>query len=245
MRLPLTNILTKIVAARGFYQVHAGMFLFIFLVMFGVVPANKLLIYHKTLMLAFLNGPQMMALVFGGWLLYSIKSWHYVLKELKQSHQQFLFYSSNSFSKWLQFKSWFYIQLIILAPLIVYAAITIGLGISRHNFLDVLIIVFYLALLTAVSALLYVISVNRLVDGSNRSFLLKITGRWQKPFFSLYVFHVFDKLKLAYFVTKILSWLIITGTFYFFADVQQDVRVAAIAMLAIVIRFISEAGIRR
>lgn len=233
MRTPLTRILAKIFV-NGFYRVHAGMFLVIFLVMFGVVPASKLLMYHKTLMLAFLNGPDMMALVFSGWLIYTLKSWHYVFGKLKQGHQQFLFYSSNSFSKYAQFKSWFCIQLIILMPLMVYGGLTMALGIARHNFLSVFLIAFVLVSLAAVSALLYLWLVNKLTGGADQSFLLKLSNRWQKPFFSLFIFHIFDKMKLAYLVTKLSSWLIITGTFYFFADVRQDMRVAAIAVLAII-----------
>ena len=79
----------------------------------------------------------------------------------------------------------------------------------------------------------YVWLVNQLIDGDKQSFLIRLTQNWQKPYFSLYVYHVFDKLKLTYLITKALSYLIITGVFLLFADVSHDTRVAGIAVLAI------------
>ncbi|MDB5148077.1 MAG: hypothetical protein JWQ57_2097, partial [Mucilaginibacter sp.] len=48
---PLTTVLLKIFA-NGFFRVHAGILLFVFLVMVGVVPPQYLIGYHKALMLA-------------------------------------------------------------------------------------------------------------------------------------------------------------------------------------------------
>lgn len=232
MQSPFTKILIKIFA-NGFYKVHSGLFLFVALVMVGAVPPDKLWMYEKTLMLAFISSP-LMAVVFAGWLLYTIKAVHYVAGQIFAVNQQFLFYSSNSFSKKQQFKSWFCMQAVILAPLMVYGLIAVGMAIVNKFYLSAAAIFFYLVLLAAMSALLFMTLVNRLMDGSNQSFILKMSSKWRKPFFSLFVYHVFDKMKLTYLVTKALSWLIITGVFLLFAEAKSDVRVAGIAMLAII-----------
>jgi uncharacterized membrane protein len=234
MRSPLTNVLLKIFA-RGFYRAHGGMFCFLLFVMFGMVEPSQLLNYHKTLMLAFITSPLMMAVVFLVWLIYTFKCWHYIAGQVFALHQQFLFYSSSSYQKPKQFISWFILQANISLPVLVYAAISMGVGVKHHFYLPVVFILLYLMLLTALSALFYMRLVNQLVDGSTQSIILKLTKSWKKPYFSLFIYHVFDQLKLKYIITKTLSYLIITGVFLMFADVSHDIRVAGIALLAIAV----------
>jgi hypothetical protein len=229
---PLTSVLIKIFA-NGFYRVHAGFFLFVVLVMAGSVPPERLWVYEKTLMLAFISSP-MMAVVFAVWLLYALKAIHYVTGQILAVNQQFLFYSSNSLSKWAQFICWAGLQIAVLAPVIGYGLIAVGVAIAYHYYAAAMAIMGCLAVLTAAGTGLYMLFVNRLRDGSRQSLLLKMSGQWPKPFFSLYIYQVFNSMKVAYIFTKMLSWLIITSVFYLFADVNHDVRVAGIAALAMV-----------
>ncbi len=229
---PLSNVLLKIFAF-GFYQVHAPILFFVFFILVGCVPGNMLISYHESLMMAMCSSPMMLLLVCSGWLLYVVKSWHYVSVQLAAPEKQFLFYSSNALGRAEQLQSWAYVQVIILAPVLIYAALAIFVGLTHHFYLLPLIMLIFLCTIVWCSALLYTRILNRLIDGSSQSLLLKLSSKWRKPYFSLYIYHVFDKLKVQYFVTKALSWLIITGVFYLFADVKTDLRVAGIAILAV------------
>jgi hypothetical protein len=233
MQQPLTKVLLKIFAG-GFYQVHAGILFFVFFIMVGTVPGNMLVTYHKSLMLAMTSSPVMLAMVIGAWLLYILKSWHYIIGQLFAPDKQFLFYSSTSLSASVQRKSWYYVQAVILAPVIIYALLAIGVGVANHYYILPAVILFFLVVMIWCSAILYVRMINRLVDGSNQSILLKFSSGWRKPYFSLYIYHIFDSKKVPYFITKGLSWLIISGVFYLFADVKTDLRVAGIAILAVI-----------
>lgn len=233
MGRPLTNVLLKVLA-NGFYQVHAPILLFVFFIMVGCVPGNMLISYHESLMMAMCSSPVMLMLVFGGWLIYVFKSWHYVLIQLLAPEKQFLFYSSNALSRNEQLKSWLYTQAYILLPIIIYALLTVGVGLTHHYYIIPVIMLLFIAGIIYCSALLYTHQLNSLIDGSKQSLLLKLSSKWRKPYFSLYIYHVFDSLKIQYFVTKALSWLIITGVFYLFADVKSDLRVAGIAILAVI-----------
>ncbi|SHM19261.1 hypothetical protein [Mucilaginibacter sp. OK098] len=234
MNKPLTNILLKIFAS-GFYRAHAGILCVGFFVMFGMVEPGQLLNYHKTLMLTLVSSPLMMVVVFACWLIYTIKSWHYVIGQITAVNQQFLFYSSNAFTKNRQFKSWFYLQLVLLLPISVYGAIAAGVGLAHHYYLIPLAIIAYLFLLAGLSAILYHGTVNKLVDGSTQGWMLTLSSKWRKPWFSLFIYHVFDQHKITWLVTKALSYLLITGFFLLFADVAHDIRVAGIALLAVVV----------
>jgi hypothetical protein len=230
---PLTVALLKIFA-NGFFRVHAGILLFVFLAMVGVVPPQYLIGYHKALMLAMDSSSAVMVLVFAGWLIYAIKSWHYVSGQIFAAEQRFLFYSSNAFNRREQLKSWFWVQAAILSPVIAYAFIAVAVGFANHYYLLPVCILLYLIALTYLSAIIYIRQINGLIDGSNQSILLRLSSKWRKPYFSLYIYHIFDKRKIPYLITKALSWLIITGVFYVFADVKTDTRVAGIAILAVV-----------
>jgi hypothetical protein len=234
MKTPLTQVLNRIFV-NGFYQAHAGMFLFFFLFMIGAVNPGELLNYHKMLMLAFVTSPLMLLLVFAVWLLYSIKCWHYVVTQIAAPTQHFLFYSINAFAKMEQLKSWFIIQLYIMLPVIAYGLIAVGVGVAYHYYVTPVIIIAYLLLLLALSAVLYSYIISRLVNGGSQSFLLRWGSGWKKPYYTLYIYYVLNRLKIPYLITKGLSWLIITCVFLLFADVKQDVRVAGMAVLAIAV----------
>lgn len=232
MNSSLSNVLIK-VFARGFYQVHAGLFLFGFLVLIGAVDPGQLLNYHKALMLAFITSPIMLTVVFAVWLLYSIKTWHYTAGQLFGVNQQFLFYSSTSFTKRQQLGAWSLAQGVMLLPVIVYGLIAVMVGVYYHHYVTPMIILIYLILITGIGAFIYTTLINRQIDGGRQSLLMRWSVNLGKPFFSLFIYHVFDKLKVRYIITKAISYFIVTGVFLLFDDVRNDARVAGIAVLAI------------
>ncbi|MES2279431.1 MAG: hypothetical protein V4592_25590 [Bacteroidota bacterium] len=232
MQTPLSTVLIKIFA-RGFYSSHAGLFLFIFLVLVGSVEPGQLLNYHKTLMLAFITSPLMLMVVFAVWLIYSFKTWHYTAAQIFAVNQQFLFYSSTSFTRQQQLKDWTLTQATMLMPVIAYGLTAVIVGLWHHYYIAPAIILAYLILLSWAGAFLYTRLINKQIDGGKQSLLLRLSSKWRKPFYSLFIYHVFDKMKVRYVITKGISYLIVTAVFLLFADVSHDARVAGIAMLAI------------
>ena len=238
MSSPLTNVLNKIFV-QGFYRSHAGMFIFIFLVLFGAVPGDMLISYHKSLMLAYLTSPLLLAVVFGVWLLYMVKAGHYVAAQLAAPHHQFLFYSISAYSKRSQFLSWLIIQFNILLPIIIYGGLAIGVGLTHQCYLASAGIVIYLLLLSVASALLCIKLTQALPEGKQLSLFLRFGKAMPKPYFSLFIWHIFNQKKVAYTIIKIISWIVITGVFALFDDVKHDARVAGIAVLAIVVAHVA------
>lgn len=240
---PLTNILVKIFA-KGFYRVHTGFLIFLFVIIIsycffintaGVVQPDEVLFYNFILLLTFISSPVMTLVFFACWLIYTLKSWTYVSSQLFARSNQFLFYSSNNFGRLQQFKSWFYVHFIISLPLVFYAFIAIITGLFKHYYLIPSAILLYVLLLMAVSALLYLSVLNGLIDAKKQSWVLRLLRYWKKPFLSLFIYQVFARLKLTYAITKALSYLIIIGTLFSFADVRRDPRVAGLIILGIVI----------
>ncbi|MEO6979828.1 MAG: hypothetical protein ABI113_15675 [Mucilaginibacter sp.] len=231
---PLTNVFLKIFA-RGFYRAHAGILAVGFFVLFGMVEPGQIVNYHKTLMLTLVSSPLMMGVVFLCWLIYGIKTWHYVVGQIGAVNQAFLFYSSNAFAPGKQFKNWFYMQQVLLLPISVYGILAAGVGVAHHYYIIPVAIIAYLLLLAALGALLYRRTINNLIDGNTQTWLLTFSSKWKKPWFSLFVYNVFDQHKVTWLITKGLSYILITGFFLLFADVAHDIRVAGIALLAVVV----------
>jgi hypothetical protein len=240
----MTNILIKLFA-RTFYKVHSGLLVFLFVSVISycffintagdvkLMSSAQAVFYNFILLITFVSKPIMTILFFIAWLLYSIKSWQHVSGQLLLPENAFLFYSVNSFKPLKQFKGWFYMQFIICLPFVFYAVIAAITGIVFKHYLIVAFVMLFTFLLIAVSALVYVRLMNNLIRSKNSSLVFKLSRQWKKPFFSLTIYYVLNHLKLGYFITKLLSYFIIIGTLFSFADVRHDLRVAAIIVLGI------------
>ncbi len=225
-------ILTKIFV-NGFYRKHAGMFCFVLYILFGVVEPGQIVSYHQTLMVAFISSPLILSIVFLAWLIYTLKSWHYMSGKLDESPQTFLFYSSTSISKKKQRRNWGLSQFWILLPIIIYALISIVYGVYLHLYIVPFLIVLYLLTLVVLSDYFHTYNLSRGIDKGFLVFKnLRYKGR--KYFFNLFLYRLLEKNKLSYLLIKVASWFAITGTLYFFNDVKSGNKLAGIIVLIIV-----------
>jgi hypothetical protein len=241
---PLTRVLTKIFV-KGFYRVHAGLLLFFFvtLLTYGffinvlnethLTPADRIL-YNLILVLTLLSSPLMVMVVFVAWLFYTVKSWDYVLGQMTTPANEFLYYSSTAMPRRRQAGGWFIVQMLISVPMILYAIFSIVVGAVYHYYVVPVMIVLYIVLLSGVSAGLYVQVINRRIRSSKGSWVSGLVRGWDKPFFSLFLYAVMDKLKVAFVVTKLLSAFAIIGGFHILTDVREDTRAAGMVTLGIV-----------
>ncbi|MBC7923449.1 MAG: hypothetical protein H7Z75_20415 [Ferruginibacter sp.] len=241
---PFTRILIKIFAS-GFYRAHSGLLLSLFITVViyfffvGVLNQNhftpdQIIVHNLKLVLTFVSDPIMTGIIFIVWLMYTVKSWQYIAGQLLVANQQFLFYSSTSFNRTKQFKSWFIVQLIVSLPIVGFGLFAVIIGIIFNYQVIPAVIPLYLLLLTSISAFLYVRLMNRLVDGDTQFYARQAVRNWPKPFFSLFLYRIFVNAKLTYGITKLISWLILIYIYDSFADVNGDLRVAGFVILGVV-----------
>ncbi|GAA3933578.1 hypothetical protein GO495_17285 [Chitinophaga oryziterrae] len=236
MKQPLTVVLTRIFT-YGFFRMHAGMLLFMFVTFIsycffintlGAIPQDWMAYFQQLITITLVSNPLIMCLFFIVCLIYNIKSWQYVSLQLSGTEQQFIYYSSTAMSRRKQFWSWFYMQLLINMPAFIYAVFALFIGLMWHHYVLPLVIFSYLLLLTTISALIYVRLANRFADTPHATV---IPGRWKKPLFSLFIYHVFDKRKLTYLISKAFIIMIISIGF---VRMPNDLRTSAIAVLLII-----------
>src|SRR5919112_5834252 len=82
------RILQKVLV-NYFYQANSGLFLFAFFVLFGL-PVYPVA-FHLSLITGFLKSQEFLGLVMFVWFLYNLKCLDYILKQLNNSRQAFLY----------------------------------------------------------------------------------------------------------------------------------------------------------
>lgn len=245
MQQPLSNILVK-VFARGFYKVNSGLLIFLFVILVSycffintlgdvkLLPPGKELYYQFMILITFVSSPGMMLMFFTIWIFYTIKSWQYVSSQLQIEDHEFLYYSILSASKGKQFKGWLYMQFIISLPFAGYALLASIIGVVLHHYAMVMIIILFITLLINITAFIYTKQLNTLIKDDGETWLINLGQTWRKPFFSLFIYHLFDRLKMALMLTKLLSCIAIRSIMFSFEDSGTNGRVAAFAVSGIV-----------
>lgn len=227
----------------GFYRMHAGMLIFLFgtiisycffINTLGSVPVWAFTEWNLVITLSVVSSPLILCIYCLVCLGYAIKSWQYVIGQLSLNNNEFLYYSTTSFKKHLQFKSWFIVHFNILLPLWIYTIFAAVIGFIFGYYMLPVLILIYMIVLTALSTFICIHLVNRLIDINKQTIFRKLTNSWTKPLFSLFSFYVFDKLKLTYIITKIVSWIFIVGIFSLFSDLRNDLLVPSFVILILV-----------
>ncbi len=243
MKRPLTRVLVKTVA-NGFYRQHTGLLLSLFIIIFiNFFYTNVLNQTHLTpdqiienalkLALTTVSEPVGVLLLFGLFLLYTVKAWRYVAGRLQAVDMQFLYYSSNALPRRQQVRSWAVVQLVIALPLVLLGGYAMLVGLAFGYWLVPLLIPVYLLGLNMVSAAYYTRLLNNTAVGPDKTSHLPWLRRWPKPFFSLFLYEIIARKRIAYGITKVLSLVIIAGFFSVLPDSHADARLLAMISLCI------------
>nr|WP_295866884.1 hypothetical protein [uncultured Chitinophaga sp.] len=242
MKHPVSVLLTR-VFAYGFYKVHAGILLFLFVTFVsyaffintaGDILPSAMAYFQQLITITLVSNPFILLLFFITCLVYNIKSWQYVLSQLSAPEQQFIFYSTNAMPPGKQFFSWFRVQLHINIPAFAYGLFALFIGFLWHHYLLPVLLFVYLLLLTAAGALIYFRQANRFAGQAASPVLLWISRQWKKPLPAIFLYHIAARHKLSYAITKAITALIIgSGLFRLLENPQQDLRAAGASVLFI------------
>jgi hypothetical protein len=192
---------------KPFYRQHAGLFIFLFTLMFGVVSVldrAKFTDYHFFLIKGMLENPFLFLLVFFLWFLYTKKAEQFVVNTLRRPDYSFLHMLSLMDSKkiyWLLV----WIQFLLFLPVTLYAMIIFATGIYLHEFAKCLIVLFYIITLCLICAKWYLF----LIQNPGRP-LAKIAGKLsfrpsKMSYWSLFIRYILMDKKLLFLGIKIYS----------------------------------------
>ncbi len=240
---PLSIILIKIFV-KGFYKAHAGLLLFLFVTLisyaFFIQVLNidstheEAMMYNFIFILKFISSPVIAMGVFFVWLLWTFKIWKYISEVLVEPQNRFFYYSAISLEKRKQFLSWFYVQILLSLPIIIYAIFSLVAGLIVGDYLIPGFFVLYIVAVSVISAFVYVRWANNPFKVNRKNIFTILTVNWNKPFFSLFLYYLFNRLKVPLIVTKLLSYGVITGG-YFLVEQEDIYQFGGILILGVVV----------
>lgn len=240
----LLNTALKKIFVDGFYRTHAAMLVFIFVMLMsyclfintlGTVRPDQIDFWQFFFTISLVSNPLILTFYLIGSSLYAYKSLKYVLSQLALPQQEFLYYSFTALSKKQQLKNWFTVQAYIFIPVLSYTLYALTIGLIFGFYLISIAILFFQVLLIMACAYICLKENNRLIEANKPGWLIRVGRKWNKPVFLLYSFQVFNQSKLAYVLTKLLSWVLISSVLVVFADLKNDSRLLMLVTSCIVV----------
>lgn len=228
--LLVTKIFNRVIGVP-FYQRNAGLFLFIFILMFGIVPGQQLLYYHLNLMYAMLGSWLFMSIVAGIWLLYGLKCFQFTMKTLSEPPNQFLYVTSN-LPKKAQFNALFPAQVFIYLPVLMYSLIVAGVGFYDGQFIAATFVICFNSAICFISTILYRRKLNN--PNPEKVFFLSkfFTIRYIKSYPLFFISQLVNEMKVIFVVTKFFSAIIIIAFLNGFFIDTYDSRVVMLGFMA-------------
>ncbi|MBC6698773.1 hypothetical protein [Hymenobacter sp. BT190] len=243
MRSAHTRVLTKLLAT-GFYRQHTGLLLSLFVFIFSnFFYTNVLNQSHLTpeqlletalkLVLSTVSEPLGVFLFAVILFVYSAKTRQYVGARLQAPDTSFVFYSLNALSMTQQLQAWAAVQLSLLLPVVALGGYAMVVGAAYGYWLVPLLIPVYLLALNVFCAWHYVGLTNRLTTKPARSAGVSWLHAWPKPLWSLFLFEVLVRKRVAYAVTKATSFAGIALVFSVFPGSHSDPRLIGLVGLCV------------
>ncbi len=202
------QILSKVMV-KQFYLQNAGLFLFAFLFLFGIVDAGHLISYHRSLMLSIISLSMFLLIVMLIWMLYNIKCIAFCINAMQSSDGSFL-YKLRALPVAVQLFLYCCVSVSLYMPVLLYACVLANFS-YRINVAVSLEVIVWQLLMISMSVGAIFISINK----TSESFITRLTataGRLLSVKISYHAFllaYIFNERKAAFAMVKIFSLLML------------------------------------
>ena len=221
------------VFVKSFYQKHGALLIFIFYICFGLVPAAQLQGLHHSLVIGFLVNPLFLFAVLLIWLLYTVQTCLTVLDIMQNQKQLFLFYCLGAFSRIQRLLIFLLIEILVLLPVLLYSAYAAIIAFKEDFSQQALILTVSPLLLLTISVIIYHTRFEMGLSRRKLVLLPKLNLSLPISILSIYFLRLVNDQKVHFLICKLLSYMVISAVFWTFHDVQNDARVASIALVSI------------
>jgi hypothetical protein len=190
-----------------FYKNHAGLLFFVFFLMFGIVESTQVVYYHVSLIYGMLSSGIFLLIVLITWLLYQLKSLHFVLKTTREDSFLFLHHLTLLPARH-SFLCFFAISFLTFLPVFVYTIAIYAIGIQQQ-FYDSLVIIFLfqLALWLMNAGVLNYTFRNRHIESTFK--LPSLSLPYQRTLVGIYAGYLFKEEKSTVMLSKLFSLILI------------------------------------
>src|SRR5580704_11399536 len=122
---------------KPFYKQNAGFFIFIIIIMVGVVgelDGSDMLDYHYALILGMLNNPIIFFLIMLVWVIYALRCIRFVTSTIQKTENSFLTILAG-FEPRKKIIQLFFSQLLIYLPVFLYTLIIVAVAFYNKRFI--------------------------------------------------------------------------------------------------------------
>lgn len=203
--LTLASIVARVLVAP-FYKANTGFFLFLFFVLFGLMNARDLVLYHSSLMYTIVSTGAGLVVGMVVYLFYNYKCAAFVLNSFARSENYFLV-DLQALPVLQQLGVFTVSQFLLLLPVLLYFGVTIAIGLLHSFIVTSFALLLYLVLLLVGSAGLYYYRLNRYHKPAIKLPLPTLGSYTKLPV--LYTLHyLLHERKLALVAVKLFSGLV-------------------------------------
>ncbi|SEM13919.1 hypothetical protein SAMN05216436_10226 [bacterium A37T11] len=217
-----------------FYKAYAGLFLFGGLLIVGICPPGQIISVNVTIAQALSSSLWAGAGACLAWAIYLSLVATFLYKKMAEVPYRFLQYSATAIAPYERLKIGLRVIVATGLPVYAYGLFCVVLGFRAGNFgMAILMLVFMVA-----SILLLVSGVNRSLEPARQP-LFQISFNGFRKLENNYMLLGFRQLiigqKTSLVVSKILSYVLITGMFFIFSDLHDHLDMAALILVAVVL----------
>jgi len=208
----IRTILIKSIV-KPFYRQHAGLFVFLFVILFGavgVVDGAGIFEYHYSLIRGLLMNPFLFLLVLFLWLLYAKKTEQFIVSILARPEFSFL-QTLLLLDRKVIFRRMLWVQFLLFIPILLYAFIIFSAAIYLHVYVSGWIILLYPLSVCLISARWYLF----IMENPGRAARSADVGfsfiKWETPYWSIFLRYIGRNKKLLFAGIKIYNCTLLFG----------------------------------
>jgi uncharacterized membrane protein YqjE len=210
-----------------YYQQNAGFFFAVFAFAAGFMRS----VDHIFFIDLFLHSGYLMALLFGGWTLYAVKTIRFTRRLLAAPENRFL-YQLVLIPPARQLTALLLTQLMLFLPVTGYSLVMISFGIQYRTLGSVLGIIAYNGLACLAGVWVYRYWLAHPLPEKTVSGLAQRANQWLvKPYFSYAIGYVYSHHTLLLLLSKLASCAVIAGTCILFTTDDYPVKLLSIGVL--------------
>ncbi|RZL17373.1 MAG: hypothetical protein EOO89_08205 [Pedobacter sp.] len=228
----MLNLLVKSLG-KTFFEQHAGMFLFIFYMIFGAVEPGQMLYYNITLLQAISSSTLISGIFCFMLLLYGLKAMAFISNKITLPSYTFI-HATSAATRNNQLKVWTMLYSLIFSPMIIYTILIIVTAAWHHQYQNLFMLSGWIAMVIVGAAYITYRNINFSHNLPVKLFRIKLPAV-PKPFLLWRMFYVFKKQTIMLLSSKVLSVLLFKGICWMLQGTDHPVKVYLLALLASVI----------
>jgi|GEM_PF-1532547 len=202
------QILNKVMV-KQFYLQNAGLFLFAFLFLFGIVDAGHLVSYHLSLMHSMISLQLFLWIVLLLWMLYNIKCIAFCSTAVQAADGGFL-YQLRALSIPVQLLLYLLVAVLLYMPVLIYSVVLAKVALPVNSVVTWQVVGWQLLMLAMSTTAFYLV-----INKTSESFITRLTATARKLFTVQIGYHQFllayilNERKAALAIVKIFSLLML------------------------------------